>query len=207
MLAVLAAPDQLSLMRSLKLSTTNEHHELETALDLLDSSLDLASYKRLLERFLGFYDPWEASCASALGNAHTEWFSARRKSHLLRRDLEVLGKNEHSFACLPQCTELPSLRTTSSALGSMYVIEGSTLGGQLLARHFHSRLGVDANSGAAFFNGYGERTAEMWRNFAHAVERHVPRPSADEAICAARATFRSLHRWLAPARGMNDGIN
>ena len=50
------------------------------------------------------------------------------------------------------------MRDDATLLGAMYVMEGSTLGGQLIARHVELVLGLTAGQGNAHFRGHNERT-------------------------------------------------
>lgn len=60
---------------------------------------------------------------------------------------------------------LPVINTVGQLVGALYVIEGSTLGGQLISRSLNQHLGLTLNTGARFFYGYGEQTALMWQSF------------------------------------------
>ena len=57
------------------------------------------------------------------------------------------------------------LNNAAKALGCLYVLEGATLGGVLIARHVRASLGFDGDAGSAFYLGYGPRTGAMWRGF------------------------------------------
>jgi heme oxygenase len=71
----------------------------------------------------------------------------------------------------------------AQAWGTLYVIEGSTLGGQVLQRtrwsHYPSR----------YLGGYGERTAAMWQELSGCLDRSLPSHAVGRAVSAARATF------------------
>ena len=70
----------------------------------------------------------------------------------------------------------------------MYVVEGSTLGGQYIAKHVERRFGFRGGSGNAYFRGYGERTGSMWRSFKDDLIA-LPEEDTDRVIAAARAMF------------------
>jgi heme oxygenase (biliverdin-IX-beta and delta-forming) len=53
---------------------------------------------------------------------------------------------------------VPEMTSAADLLGAMYVMEGSTLGGQLIARHVELVLGLTAGQGNAHFRGHNERT-------------------------------------------------
>lgn len=185
---------QASVMELLKYSTQKEHSEIERALNLMDPSFSIASYGRLLASFYGYYLPWEQRCGPALHSLTSGFFEQRLKTPLLKQDLAYLGYRD--FDTVPLCPHMPLLQTVADALGSMYVIEGSTLGGRLLSRHFAESLSIHAESGGRFFAGYGERTGVMWREFAAVVETHGITGASQEMVVAARNTFRTLNDWL-----------
>jgi heme oxygenase len=60
-----------------------------------------------------------------------------------------------TIARLPQCQTLPVIDSGPTCLGVLYVLEGATLGGQILRREIASRLRLDADNGAAFLDVYG----------------------------------------------------
>jgi len=75
------------------------------------------------------------------------------------------------------------------------VSEGATLGGRLILRNVGAHLGIDPQSGAAFFASYGDAVGPMWRQMQERLG-DVPASDHDAALGAARATFRSLRGWM-----------
>jgi heme oxygenase (biliverdin-IX-beta and delta-forming) len=70
----------------------------------------------------------------------------------------------------------------------MYVMEGSTLGGQYIARHVEKTLHFTPGQGNAYFRGYSERTGELWREFKSLLTA-LPETDSDTVIASAKATF------------------
>lgn len=188
-------PPAATLRDRLRAETRVDHEAVEALLAPLSGAISLAAYRDILSRFLGFYEPWEARLAEALRDP--SFYEPRRKLPLLRRDLRALGLSEADIHSLPRCPLVPPLATSSAALGSLYVGEGATLGGQLILRNVSARLGVDARSGAAFFASYGEAVGPMWRAMRTRLAG-VPEGGRDAALAAARATFRAMRLWMAP---------
>ena len=85
--------------------------------------------------------------------------------------------------------------------GSLYVLEGACLGGQVLGPLLHRRLGLAKGSGAAFFTGDEERTLPRWTVVVAWLDG-LPRTGASpaEIIRAATATFAAFARWAVVAR-------
>ena len=96
----------------------------------------------------------------------------------------------------------------ASALGYLYVVEGSTLGGQILMRQLGSRLGVTAESGAAYLSSYGTDVGRNWNRFRDSMRAAVrTEDEVDQVVSAAHETFESLLNWLEFAPGCsNDGV-
>jgi heme oxygenase len=79
----------------------------------------------------------------------------------------------------------------------LYVLEGATLGGQILRREITARLGLEADNGAAYLDVYGAATGRRWRQF---LKKQSNRPKdADQrkaVVLAAQTTFSCFERWL-----------
>ena len=154
----------------------------------------LGSYRDLLARFYGFHAAWEPCAEAALGDP--AFSLPRRKAHLLSRDLRVLGLSEAEIARLPLCGLPLPMREPADALGAMYVVEGSTLGGTIIARLAERRLGLSPESGGAYFRSYGPAVGDMWRSF-RARLLAVSAPRTDDAVVAcANRTFAVMEAWL-----------
>lgn len=185
------APD---LLARLKAETRADHDAIEAALDLAGGGLTRDRYRRTLERFYGFYRPLEAGLLVAGAWAGCGLDPAdRQKAPLLAADLRALGADPDA---LPDCPRLPSHATAASAFGVLYVLEGATLGGQVVSRHLRPTLGITTEAGGRFFRGYGERTGEMWQAFRSSLVAFAAGSENDDEIAAAAiATFRTLRLW------------
>jgi heme oxygenase len=184
----------MTLLERLKQETRPAHDRIEAAMDLDRRMSSRDGYRDLLIRFYGFHKAWEnAAAAKAPDRA---FFQRRCKTELLARDLEVLGLNSDDIIRLPQCQPLMPLPGPTAVLGSMYVVEGSTLGGAIIARDVERRLGLTAEAGCAYFRSYGRDTAAMWKSFG-AVLLEASSPEADDQIVeSAQNTFDVMHDWL-----------
>jgi heme oxygenase (biliverdin-IX-beta and delta-forming) len=121
----------------------------------------------------------------------------RSRLRHLRHDLRTLGVSDAEISSVSLCSDAHSLTANEArALGSFYVLEGSTLGGQLIARHLSSAHWLPAE-GLSYFSPYGSRTGEMWRSFRRWLEVQAQQHAADDIVAGARATFIVLQKWLA----------
>ncbi len=157
-LSVTSTPTAMGQLRA---GTRRAHAGVEAALPLLDPALTRGRYIRVVQAFHSFYAVLEPRIADAATSyATTLKLADRAKRPLLARDLAALAVEP-----LPsrEDVRMPDIRTPSHALGALYVIEGATLGGQIIRKHLRDRLGIEAATGAAFFTGYGEATRTMCR--------------------------------------------
>ena len=186
-------------MQRLREATRHAHMRIEGALPLLDPMLTRARYASVMAAFFGFYAGLEPRLLVAAGGHAADIELGRRgKVSLLSRDLRALGRTDAEIESLSRCLELPLAVTPSQALGVLYVLEGATLGGQVIARNLQAALGLGATNGAAFFIGYGDETRAMWRSFSQHVDRSAALDS-EVAITSALDTFEKLRCWLVAA--------
>ncbi|QHF46871.1 biliverdin-producing heme oxygenase [Pseudomonas sp. S35] len=186
-----------SLLEALRTGTALLHVALEKRLPFFCERLDADWYQRLLQAYYGFYGPMEAALYDS--NLIPVGFDQvlRVKTPTLLSDLHALSLNKHAIDALPRCTHLPPLDTPAACLGALYVLEGATLGGQVLRREMARRLDLDADNGGAFLNVYGAETGRRWKDFLDYLG-HLPldAPAKQRAVDAARSTFSCFERWL-----------
>ncbi|WP_374468882.1 biliverdin-producing heme oxygenase [Phenylobacterium sp.] len=177
----------------LRLQTSDAHRDLEDKLALLSRPSDRQRFLAVLERFHGFHAVWETAIRRR--SRYAAFHAPRSRLPHLRRDLAALGRTTGEVSRLPLCREAERLVSDdAAALGSLYVLEGSTLGGQVIAREL-AGAGWLPSGGLTYFNPYGPRTGEMWRGF----RAWLSAQDADDraATEGARRTFRLLQDWVA----------
>jgi heme oxygenase len=186
------------ILQRLRAETRAEHEALEGHIDLLGRPWSMDFYRRLLEKFYGFYAVIEPPLFS-----RPEWqplgvdVGKRLKLPLLVEDLKFLGLGEAEIEELPRCANAPSIATFPQALGAAYVLEGSTLGGQIITRHLKKELGVEVGRGISFFMSYGAEVGPMWRQFTSVLDSFDgDAGEMAEIVDTAGATFRTFDEWL-----------
>lgn len=187
----------MTLLERLRTETRPAHDRIETALDLERRIATRDGYRDLLIRFYGFHGAWEKAAGAIAPDK--AFFESRCKTKLLRRDLSALGLSEHEIIRLPQCDRLMPLSSPAAVLGSMYVVEGSTLGGAVIAREVERTLGLDARTGCAYFGSYGRETAAMWKLLGERLLAASSPQTDDVIVASARKTFDVMHDWLCEA--------
>ena len=148
---------------------------------------------------------WERWARAHASGDLAELVRERERAALLERDLQTLGRDLPAAPPFP-ASAVPGLSggDAASFLGALYVVEGSRLGGQYIARHVEPLLRLSAEEGTAYFRGHGERTGPLWRAVLEQI-RAVPERDGERVIAAARGMFgvfaKALHGDAANARG------
>lgn len=185
-----------SLAQRLRSATRAAHVEAELAFDLDSRLADRHAYAGLLTALHPFHAGAEASLRRVPGWDDLDPavdLAGRQRAFLILRDLDALG-----VAAPPAGNEwLPELESLAAALGCLYVLEGSSLGGGIVAHRARARLG-DVPVG--FFSGSGRRVGAEWRSLQRALDAFGSasgEPVRARVVSAAHETFAAFTRRLA----------
>jgi len=190
------------LLLKIKEQTKEKHISLEQQPllhSLTASDLDHAQYLKILVKFYGFFSPLEKKINDfQLIHHFLPDFARRRKASALLADIDIVSKKENSAPVLYECEDLPQVSNTAEAFGSLYVMEGSTLGGRFIYKNLEKNLRLDKQDGALFFYGYGDETGSKWKEFQAGLSRFSEENPEENAstIMAAEETFEKLKSWF-----------
>ncbi len=198
--------DSFSRLAQLRAETRDAHARIETvpALSrLLSPALTRAEYATILQymhAYLVHMEPAIAAALEAFPTAVALLDGSRPRA--LAEDLAWLA--------VPPITppRLPTPDCAEAAFGALYVIEGSGLGGRVIARHLADHLAIGPGAGGNFYGGLtADAARERWRRLSTVLESDItaaPAPHAPkgEAVMraamveGARAVFHGLEHWL-----------
>ena len=161
-------------------------------------TIGVHDYRRLLSRLLGFHRPFEGQIRSAADRCDVDLDCvSRARSPFLVADLMTLGVSRGAVDNLPDWAPSLDLASEAAVLGSLYVLEGSTLGGVQIARALKGSSTADSEA-RQFFLGGGERHGALWAEFVARLETLAEhRQACDDAVAAALGTFGEFERWMA----------
>ena len=192
-----------TLLHVLRQATQSHHRQIEQnarLARLLQPDLTFSEYQTILARMLGFLEPLEdAITASPEAFLFQADLGDRRKAPWLVQDLRSLGLDASRIAAIPRVSlgVLPAVATQAEAAGVLYVLEGSTLGGQLISRHLERNLNIGPEQGGRFYAGYGQENGRMWSLFRQWLgSLRLDDQQLRQATSAAAQTFESMDRWL-----------
>jgi heme oxygenase len=183
-----------AFLRDLRQRTALFHTKLEKnplSMQLMSASVSLMDYAAYIVAMKEVIAATEAFVFSKIKNVVKD-VEERRKLPAIESDLALLGR--HTIVPLCKKFELPLADfSEASALGAMYVVEGSTLGGRVIVRHLQQRPLLAQTNAFAFFNGYSEMTGTRWKNFLVALCAFAAATGYDdEIIRGAKQVFHSI---------------
>ncbi|MES2492619.1 MAG: biliverdin-producing heme oxygenase [Pseudomonadota bacterium] len=171
--------DRRSARFALRDATAPWHARVDTIFSNADLSVR-SGYSRFLSAQAAAYIPIEQALeVSGIATVLADWPS-RRRSHLIREDLEILG------LALPCFEPQPCLHGIPALLGAAYVLEGSRLGGAVLKRSVPAALPTRFLSASR---------PQAWRDLIAIIDaRLIAQEDLDAAIEAACAAFALFER-------------
>lgn len=181
------------LLQELRYHTSSAHQQVEKLLvPRIRSVASMYDYASLLRVFYGYFKPLEDNIDHHLEKQYLPDYEQRRKAASLAADLGHISGS----ADIIYCADLPRITNTFQAIGALYVMEGSVLGGKVIKAMLLKNLPADTLQGFEFFSGYGEDTGAMWKAFTDALDNNFNMPGAhDEIVTAANDTFLKFKDW------------
>lgn len=179
---------------TLKENTARAHASLEKKLiGRIRSTSTISDYSSLLGLMYGYYYPVEQSIAKFDELLKKRGIQFRPKAANIRTDLAHFQIDDFR----PSLNiSHPDLHSPAAALGALYVLEGSTLGGQIISTLLAKQLNADPSQGFSFFNPYGDQTRTHWEQFRTALEDTVTDEEKEPVIAAANETFSTFNTWI-----------
>lgn len=182
------------LSDKLKEETKTNHQILEKALvGKLKAIRSVEEYADLLKLFYGYFGGLEIKINQSINKTLLPDNKERRKTQAIADDIIALGGNIPTKA---DGNNLPRITNHLEALGALYVIEGSTLGGKIISKMMQQQLGL-VDKGLSFFTSYGDNTMAMWDTFKGALDSQAENPEQEAVvIAAANQTFLKFGEWF-----------
>lgn len=188
------------VMLALRNGTAAAHKQLEaTAVfaQLMKESVTTTDYARALRVMLQFYAMMEPCLKSGL-LAHLPDYAYTPRFPLLQNDLQQLGMS----ANIQEDIRLQSPPGKAATLGMLYVVEGSTLGGQVLARHLYARLGERLALATSIYNLGGKLTHDHWMQVQKTLRVQADQDvDIEHVVHAATECFYKLLAYAAGEQG------
>jgi heme oxygenase len=183
------------IIETLRVATKRAHQELDHMLfPHIQAIKTREQYIQMLTVFYGFMKPVQDNIDAYLNDELVSGYSGRRRPERILEDINAL--TEHTYDIL-FCQSLPGIANSAAAFGAYYVMEGSTLGGEIIGKKIAENLRLDNGEGLSFFGGYGQDNSCMWKSFLVSLEQNQANHShLSLLIESARETFITFNNWI-----------
>jgi heme oxygenase len=192
-----------SLMNDLREGTAALHAATEALplmRNLMAPEVTVEIYRDYLAALAKPYRAVEPRLHQACGPEILNRLGVRPKLPALERDLTALGLDPQASRGSADESLADLIRDQADALGGLYVLEGATLGGRVIAQQLQRHLG-GAAAGLSFeFLGTRDQPSPSagWRHFAATLEAEVGARQHDRQriLSAAVGVFEFVHQAL-----------
>ena len=136
----------------------------------------------------------EALCWADQGSFWRQ--SLEPRLHWLEADLQAMGLP----ALASRDTSLLGPRPVSWGLGVCYVLEGSALGGTVIAKALHAHGLPPVQRATRFYTGRGQQTGAHWREVKRQLDLEGATACFEHAVEGANALFEAFSQalWVPP---------
>jgi heme oxygenase (biliverdin-IX-beta and delta-forming) len=197
---------EISLRQRVKEATRPTHEKLDSdplALRLMTAQASREDYIQFLSRTLGFMEPIEQLLSSdAVARLATKtWKYGAKRSSLIEADLAAQGLSARQIGTIPRMSPLPQIRTLGHFMGVSYVIEGSMMGGLVMAKPVAKHLGLDRSQMTFFLPIDPKSIVNQFEQFVKAFDDFANCECDErEAMESAHETFELIHAWFNQGR-------
>jgi heme oxygenase (biliverdin-IX-beta and delta-forming) len=182
----------------LKRETAELHRRVEAEISIAQHLRSTTSYGDLLDTLYGIHRPFEELLRSRIEVFKTliPDVEERFKLHLLEADMAFVGRAVGPRV-IPICS-LDELSTIPEMIGAFYVLEGSTIGGNMIATAVRESLGYSAGNGTSFYSSYGKDIGRKWNYFKKSLDavEHDKGFCREEVLGGATRMFLIFASWF-----------
>lgn len=181
----------------LRAETADKHQELESLMfvnAIMNNSLSKDDYKKLLTINYIIHQKLENKLANMLDSDLAEklQMNTRLKLSSLEKDIQYWGIDSLTLPALNFELFVPE-RNTAEVLGALYVLEGATLGGNVIKKHILANSNFIGDEGGLNYYGvYGEELGSKWKIFVSILNESVKETNYEACVNSANATFDNL---------------
>lgn len=183
-------------LNNLRTKTSESHKKLEAlpiSSAIINPAITVEQYALYLSLMYDIVSNFENEVYPILNDIISD-LEERKKAHLILNDLEIIGISKtETIAPFKNLSEI----SVPFAMGMMYVIEGSTLGGRFIVKNIESSLDYKDQNGASYFSGYGNKTGSSWKKYLNVLTDFELKTKAEEEIIkGADYTFKIIYEHL-----------
>ena len=183
----------------LRTETADRHKALEAMMfvnEIMKHSLSVEEYKTLLTVNYIVHQKLENKLANSLDAniANKLEMNSRLKLTSLERDLTYWNIDPLTLPALDFELFIPE-KNNAAVLGAFYVLEGATLGGNVIKKHLLSNPNFEGHeAGLNYYGVYSEQLGAKWKTFLNVLNETVEEEDYALCVTSANRTFDNLIR-------------
>lgn len=169
-----------SFLNDLKTQTADSHKKLEelpVSMSIMSPDMKIEEYAKYLNLMHDVHADTEET-VFPLFSGLLDDLEQRRKKQLIEADLSYLNYDVTSFEKVFKTENI----SIPFALGILYVVEGSTLGGRFILKNVSKVPQLSGDKGVSYFNGYGDKTGSFWKSFLNFLSEYEQQNNCGDAI-------------------------
>ncbi|WP_443947155.1 biliverdin-producing heme oxygenase [Pedobacter sp. AW1-32] len=181
----------------LRTETAGQHQSLENLMfvnQIMNKTLSTDEYKKLLTVNYIIHKELEGKLIKMLdpGVALALDMKSRVKISHLEEDLHYWEIDAKALPQLNFDLFVPG-QSTAEILGALYVLEGATLGGNVIKKHLLENPNFDGKeAGLNYYGVYGAEIGAKWKTFVSVLNSNVTEADYQACIHSANETFNNL---------------
>ncbi|GGI25886.1 biliverdin-producing heme oxygenase [Pedobacter mendelii] len=181
----------------LRAETAESHKELEALMfvnEIMNKSLSIENYKKLLSINYIMHQRLEHKLANMLDDDIAEKLElkSRFKLSALDKDLAYWKIDPLTLPELDFKLFVPE-KSNAAVLGALYVLEGATLGGNVIKKHILANPNFKNNDdGLNYYGVYAEEIISKWKSFVQILNQQVTEADFGNCVRSANLTFGNL---------------
>lgn len=182
----------VDFLENLKSQTAIAHKNLESlpvSASILSPNMKISDYCHYLSLMYDVHKSTQEMVFPLLKNFISD-LEDRAKTQLILDDLSFLNYTKKESVSIFKNQDI----NVPFALGILYVIEGSTLGGRFILKNIETIPGLDQQNGVSYFTGYGNKTGSYWKTFLNELTAYEnENQCADDIIKGAVYAFDCIY--------------
>lgn len=184
------------LQEILKSATKAHHDELESLMyvnEIMNKTLTLEQYKTLLATNYIVHSAIESQLHDALDADLKEQLDIENRNKLaaLEQDLAEMEMNKEDLNALKFSLPAITDHNNASSLGAMYVLEGATLGGNVIQKKLRANPAFEDLS-LHYYTVYAQNLMPNWLSFVKVLNSSVAETDYPDAEQSAVNMFQHI---------------
>ncbi|MGE6357060.1 biliverdin-producing heme oxygenase [Flavobacterium sp. NPDC079362] len=182
----------IDFLDKLKKQTADAHKNLEklsVSASILSPNLQIEDYCHYLALMHAVHKSTQEHIFPLLSGVFPD-LEERKKTQWIENDLAFLNYKITESNSVFRYHDI----SIPFAIGILYVVEGSSLGGRFILKNVETIPVLSNQSGTSYFAGYGNKTGSYWKQFLSALTEYQQKYNCeDEIIEGAVYAFDCIH--------------